>query len=322
MTLITRTTNKDVATYTYADGKRVTDQATLDWIVSLRIPPAWIEVKIWYGVSQPQTCCGRDAKGRLQCLYSATHKTRAKKEKYCQLIGFGESLPRVQADISKALESDRWTRNKVIALVLRLVMCCGFRLGTAAYEAQNDSFGITTIRREHIRAVADGLNIHFVGKKGVENDCNVTDPALVRLLRDLLAVKKADPHVMMYTLGGEWIHLRHTEVNDWLRERGNTFTSKMFRTWHANMTLIDLLRAEDPNGLSVAARKRAVNVAADQVSDAIHNTRAVTKSQYCDPEVIEMYIDHPVKYRKMFITPGTPARNMFINFLKLKCVTG
>lgn len=325
MTLITRVAdpkdilNKDKFTYKYPDGRPVTDKPTLEWIMSLRIPPAWTETKIWYGISQSQTCCGRDDKGRLQCLYSAVHKDRAKKQKYCALIKFGEMLPRIQSDLRAALESDRWTRNKVVALILRLVMCCGMRLGTRVYESQNDSYGLTTVLKDHITFTHTGAEIHFVGKKGVVNHCEVCDVQLVSLLRDLVKAQSKDPHVMMYTLGGEWVHISHLDVNTWLAERGDDFTSKNFRTWQANITLIETLQ-DDPTSLSITARKKNINEAADKVAFTIHNTRAVSKSQYCDPEIIDMYIDHPVRYRKMFITPGTPARNMFINFLKMKCV--
>jgi DNA topoisomerase IB len=314
--------NKDKFTYKYADGTVIKDAKILEWILALRIPPAWTNVTINYGTTDKQTCCGYDPAGRMQCLYSTAHKERAKKQKYCDLIKFGEKLPQINADMKTALASERYTMNKVIAIVLRIVTCCGFRLGTLTYEAQNESYGITTIRREHIKFDKGAAHISFIGKKGVHNECTVTDPEIVRCLQELVAVKKADDHVMQYQHGGEWHHLRHVDVNSWLKERGETFTSKDFRTFTANVVLIDALKTQDPNSMTVTARKKAVNAAADLVADTIHNTRAITKKDYCDPEVIEMYIDHPVRYRKMFITPGTPARNMFINYLKMKCVIG
>ena len=314
--------NKDKFTYKYADGTLIKDKTILEWIALLRIPPAWVSVTINYNTIDKQTCCGYDPAGRMQCLYSAVHKDRARKQKYCDLIKFGEKLPQIQADIKAALEGDRYTKNKLIAIVLRIVTQCGFRMGTLSYESQNDSYGITTIRREHVTFTKDGAHIKFVGKKSVLNECSVCDVKIVACLHDLIKIKKADDHVMQYQLGGEWLHLLHTDVNHWLKERGETFTSKDFRTFVANTVIIDFLKDKDPNGLAVTVRKRTMNGEIMRVAETIHNTPAVCRKDYIDPEILEMYMLHPIKYRKLFITPGTPARNMFINYLKMKCVVG
>lgn len=323
MTLITRFIQENSTPkkfiYRYADGREVADAKTLAWITALRIPPAWTEVKIWYGVSQSQTCCGRDERGRLQCLYSAVHKDRARQQKYCDLIKFGEKLPQIQADMNAALASSRYTKNKLIAIVLRIVTCCGLRLGTLTYEAKNDSYGITTIRREHVTFRREGAFIKFVGKKGVVNECSVDDPRVVESLRELVRVKKADDHVMQYQLGGEWIHLAHTDVNAWLKSRGETFTSKDFRTFIANTLIVDFMRDKDPKALTATARRRTLNAEIKKVAAIVHNTPTVCRKDYIDPAIVEMYIEHPVTYRKFFITPGTPARNMLINYFRFKC---
>jgi DNA topoisomerase-1 len=313
--------NKDKFQYKYADGTVIKDKTILEWIALLRIPPAWTGVTINYGTSDSQTCCGFDPKGRMQCLYSTAHKDRAKKQKYCDLIRFGEKLPQIQADMNAALAADRYTKNKLIAIVLKIVTCCGFRLGTLTYEAENNSYGITTIRREHVQFTAEGVHIKFVGKKGVLNECSVDDPKIVACLHDLVKIKKKDDHVMQYQLGGEWHHLKHTDVNHWLKERGETFTSKDFRTFVANTMIIDFLLDKDPNPLAPTARKKTMNGEIKRVAEVIHNTPAVCRKDYIDPEILEMYMEKPVMYRKLFITPGTPSRNMFINYLKLKCLT-
>lgn len=319
--------NKDKFVYKYADGTVIKDKKILEWIAMLRIPPAWTNVTINYGTSEKQTCCGYDPAGRMQCLYSTVHKERARRQKYCDLIKFGEKLPQIQADMKAAMDGGRYTKNKLIAIVLRIVTCCGFRLGTLTYEAQNDSYGITTIRREHIkfeRSAPNGAlaaHISFIGKKGVQNDCTVADPQVVACLQELAKVKKADDHIMQYQLGGTWLHLKHTDVNAWLKERGETFTSKDFRTFIANIMIVDYLKDKDPNSLTPAARKKALNAEVVKVAATIHNTPTVCKKDYIDPEIIEMYLEHPITYRKFFITPGTPARNMFLNYLRWKCAT-
>ncbi len=318
-------TDKSKFRYYHTDGTEVRDKTILGHIEELRIPPMWRQVTVFYppAAGQRQTCCGLDAKGRTQCLYNAAWLKKARAKKYCDLIHFGAVLPRIQADMTTALRSARMTKAKIIALVLRIVTSCGFRLGTLNYEVQNDSYGCTTIRKKHIRFADHQAHIKFVGKKNVINECTITDVAIVDILRELCTVKKSDDHVMMYQLAGEWIHIRHVDVNNWLKEYGENITSKDFRTFYANEMFIDYMRNQetrDPNGMKISARKREVNEAVDVVSTQIHNTRAICKKDYLDSDIWQMYIDHPVKYRSNFLTPKAASRILFINWLRKKCL--
>lgn len=312
-------TDKNKFTYKHADGTPVKDKVVLDWILSLRIPPAWVNVVINYGGTTKQTCCGYDPAGRMQCLYSTKHIESARSKKYCDLIVFGEKLPAITGDIKKALDQTRFTKLKITALVLKIVACCSFRLGTLTYEAQNESYGITTIRKNHVTITGAEASISFIGKKGVLNECVVTDTQCVQALKELLAVKKTDDHVMMYTVGGTWEHIRHTDINNFLKSYGENITSKDFRTFQSNMLIIDLMRSVDPNGLKPTQRKKVLNDAVKQVAAIVHNTPAVCKKDYIDPEILQLYIDHPIKYRSKFITGLSSARIMFMNWLKQKC---
>ena len=311
--------NKDKFQYKYADGTQIRDAQVLEWIASLRIPPAWTNVTIFYNMSSRQTCCGYDPAGRMQCLYSKRHIEAARKKKYCDLIAFGIKLPTIQNDIKRALDQTRFTKLKIIALILKIVMCCNFRLGTLTYEAQNDSYGITTIRRSHVTFDNQKAYIKFIGKKGVLNECVVDDPQCVSALRELTRVNKKDDHIMMYSLGGEWVHIKHTDVNNFLKSYGENFTSKDFRTFQANMLIIDAMREHDPNPLKPTARKKILLEAVKRVAEIVHNTPAVCRKDYIDPEILELYVEHPVSYRSRFITPNTTARVMFMNWLREKC---
>lgn len=301
--------------YQTHNGKTVDDPIILDWITSLRIPPAWTDVKIFY--QKNKTCCGYDAKGRKQCLYSETHRERARANKYCDLIAFGERILEIQADMRRALQSTKMTKNKIISLVLHIVVHCSFRLGTLKYEEQNESYGITTIRDSHLRFHQNKIDISFIGKKGVLNECQIDDPEIVNILKKITSTDRGDTHVMMYQEGGEWYHLTHLDVNKFLNEYGKTFTSKDFRTFQSNMSIIELL--PDPQPLAKNIRKRTMNEAIKKVAHEIHNTPAVCRKDYIDPELLQCYMEHPVKYRKMFVTPDTSSRVKFLNWLKLKC---
>jgi len=302
-------------------NKVINDEKILKWIESLVIPPAWQKVQIDTSLQAVQIAWGYDLKNRQQVIYSKSHIIKARKEKYCNLVKFGETLPKIMADIDSYLKAEKFTKNKIIALTLKIVDCCSFRLGTLKYEHGNNSYGITTITPEHLTFEKNGnININFVGKKGVENDCTITDPLIVTNLKKLSEIDKKDRHIMTYQEGKEWFHVKHTEVNYFLNEYGENFTSKDFRTFRSNTLLIDLLRKEeDPYKLEPSKRKKQMNAAILEVSALIHNTKAIAQKDYIDPEILQLYMEHPIAYRSKFITPKTDARILFINWLKLKC---
>ncbi len=152
------------------------------------------------------------------------------------------------------------------------------------------------------------------------NECVVTDLKCIAILKELIFVKKGDDHVMMYQEGPSWHHIKHTDVNSFLKSYGNTISSKDFRTFQANVMLIDLLKNSNPVGLKPTARKKLLNESAVKVSEEIHNTVAICKKDYIDPEIIELFLDHPISYRSKFITPASTPRILFMNWLKSKCL--
>ena len=318
MVKITRHKVKDKFIYRYLDLSIVTDKKILEWIDNLRIPPAWTQVQI-DTTSTKQTCCGYDAANRLQCLYTLGHVTKARKKKYCELIEFVNQYPKIINDIKLKLNGSKFSKNRIIALILSIVNCCNVRLGTLKYETQNDSYGITTIRNHHVKFTSAGCNINFVGKKGVVNDCNLSDPLIIKTLQSLIKSNKPDDHVMMYQEGGEWFHIKHTDVNKYLQEYGNSITSKDFRTFNSNVRIIELLATDDPYKMTPNQRKKNLLQQVRIVAEEVHNTPAVCRKDYIDPEILALYLEHPISYRSKFITPIVAPRLRFIKWLLEKC---
>lgn len=309
--------------YTLKNGTAVTDKKTLDYISGLAVPPAYKDVVI-YTTGNPRILFhGVDSKGRAQFIYSESHNRKALKTKLCNLVAFGEALPSIRASIIKSLKGQRWTKHKVAALVLRIADNCHMRLGTEKYKDLYGSTGLTTIEEKHLTFSPDNKQvcIEFVGKKGVLNKCVTDDQYVIEGLKDIIRQNrpKAEDHILGYTHSGIWEHILHTDVNDFLKTFGPTFTSKMFRTWASNMYLIRFLRGTTPTSLTPAKRRKEIVSAIKQVATLVQNTPAICKKSYIDNDLIEMYLEKPVKYRKTFITGQTDERTMFLKFLKSKC---
>ena len=116
------------------DDKLVTDSTVLEYIKSLVIPPAYKDVTIFYEKSPKILFEGYDDKGRKQQIYSAAHKKKSAFKKYCNLIDFGRVLPKMETDLNKYVKNSTPDKNKIIALIIKIIMKCGFRVGNLKYK--------------------------------------------------------------------------------------------------------------------------------------------------------------------------------------------
>lgn len=308
--------------YTDKSDKKITDKKTIDYIDKLVIPPAYQDVKIFYERSPKILYMGYDDKRRPQFIYSKAWGLKARAKKLCGLIEFAQMYPKMMQSIKAQMEASTITKNKIIATILRIVTTCYFRIGNIKYENLYKSHGISTIAASHVKFKTEGAVISFIGKKGVHNECVIKDRASINALKELMVQNKTTPdnHLFVYKKDHIWHHIKHTDVNNWLKQYKKHFTSKLFRTLDSNLMMIsELHKYGDPTKINVTTRKKNTRDMLIKVSTLVHNTPAICKKDYADPTIIQMYIDHPKKYRKFFITPNSSARIKFINYMKTKC---
>ena len=292
----------------------------MDYIISLVIPPMYKNVEIFYEAHPKILFQGWDDKGRLQQIYSKEHNKKAMKKKFCDLIKFGKLLPKIKADFNMHIKSKNPTKNKVISLILKIVMVCGFRLGNLKYVKLYHSFGIANIQKRHITMKGANMHIKFTGKKGVENTCVITNPSLIREVNMLLKDKKEKTHIFMYDdVDGQKKVIRALEINNYLKAYDPVITSKMFRTWDTNVLFIEFMRdKEDPTKMTQAQRKKLIVKAMESISTQINNTPAIAKKDYLHVDLWTMYLNHPKKYKRIFNTTK-PAPDSFIDYLSDFC---
>ena len=317
--------------FEYVDehGRRITSAAVLRYAASLVVPPNYVDVKIYFGVRASQVCApvkltytGTDDRGRTQYGYSAAWKARANKEKFRSLIEFGGVLPQMRLAVAKLLRTpaaQNQPLNVVIALIVRIMNICHFRLGHAKYKDLYKSYGISTIEVRHLRFKENTAAVAFIGKKGVKNTCTIDDATVIGHLYALIANK--GPRDFVFT-HGDGIPIKGSDVNGWMRQFGVDASSKMFRTYATNVMLIEQLSAAERATVSesVTQRKRNIIAALDTISGEIHNTRAICKKEYVYPALIELYLNHPRKFAARFIGP-VQAEPAFLAYLRETLIT-
>lgn len=310
--------------YKYLDSKGVVikDSVVLDYLAGLVIPPAYNDVVIFYEKSPKILYQGYDAKGRLQQIYSKKWRDKADHAKFKALIDFGKKLPRMTLKILEHIRSPVITKEKLISIVLRIITLCGFRIGQLKYHKLYNSVGLSTLQKKHLTYNGKTLEIKFIGKKGMLNDCVIEDQLIISEMRKISDPKGPDDFLFTYLFTNSDAGVREIrsinaiDVNNWLKEYNPDFTTKFFRTFDVNDRLIDALKTTDPVGMTKAQRKKKVTELIKEISCAINNTPTICKKSYLNPSLINLYIEQPKKYHKTIIDNDNPSRINFIKFLE------
>lgn len=278
--------------YRGPDGKSVTDEETLRRIRSLVIPPAWQDVWICPKPDGHIQATGRDSKGRKQYRYHPRWRELRDETKYTKMISFGEALPRIRAAIEADLGRPGLPREKVIATVVRLLEVTHIRVGNEEYARKNQSYGLTTLRTDHLDIEGSTLRFHFRGKSGKEHAIDVRDRRIARIVRQC---SELPGHELFQYLAEDGTRhaIESADVNEYLKAAaGEEFTAKDFRTWAGTVLAARALKQYSPDLEITSKTQAAKNIAQAIKSVAAHlgNTPAVCRKCYVHPAVLDAYL--------------------------------
>jgi DNA topoisomerase I len=274
----------------YVDDARVAldDPAELERIKSLAIPPAWTEVWVCADRDGHIQATGRDARGRKQYRYHPEWRRRRDADKYQRMMLLARRLPRIRAAVDRDLSRPGLPREKVLALVVRLLELTHLRVGGEAYARLNRSYGLTTMRRRQATVSGSHIRFRFKGKGGKLHDVGIRDRRLARLMRKVQDLP--GQRLFEYTdEAGDRRAVSSEDVNDYLRQiSGADVTAKDFRTWAGTLTAFRALLHEKTSEHESVRRHRAKR-ALQHAADALGNTASVTRASYVHPEVLDAW---------------------------------
>lgn len=275
--------------YEDASGKRLRDKATLDRIASLVIPPAWSDVLIAPSASAKVQVVGYDMAGRMQYLYHETFRERQERRKFSKLLAFAEKLPFLRKRAKIDLRNPELSKERVLALIIRLIDELAFRVGSEKSVERYKTFGITTLRGKHVSIAPSGeITFDFVGKHHIHHKIKLTDKKLAGILGDLKSLRGAKLFKYV-TAEGKIKSITGRDVNDYIKQATDpSFTAKDFRTWGASvkaaaqLAKIGFVRGE-------RSIKKNIVQAVKAVAEKLGNTVAVARSSYIHPKVLKKY---------------------------------
>jgi DNA topoisomerase-1 len=279
-------------TYQWSDGRTVTEPEVLARIKALVLPPAWQDVWICPWPNGHIQALGTDAAGRRQYRYHDMWRKQRDRDKHDRVLVVAQRLSAARERAAEHLALRGYPRERVLAAAFKLLDLGFLRIGGEEYADDNGSFGLATLRREHVTLSRGAIIFDYPAKSGKQRIQQLVDDDLRAVVQGLLRRKDDSPELLAYRERGRWRDVRSDDVNTYLREIfGVDVTAKDFRTWHATVFMAVALAVSRGVADSQSKRKRAVARAYREVGEYLGNTPAVAKASYVDPRLIDLYDD-------------------------------
>jgi DNA topoisomerase-1 len=276
--------------YLDAKGDPVRDNATIERIKKLAIPPAYTDVWICPRRNGHIQATGRDAKGRKQYRYHPDFRQAREANKFSRIMSFADALPALRQRIDADMRRKGLPREKVLATVVYLLETTLIRVGNDDYARTNRSYGLTTLRDPHVKIAGAELTFRFMGKSGKEWNVSLKDRRVARIVKACQDLPGQD---LFQYLDEEGRHrdVTSSDVNEYLREvTGEDFTAKDFRTWAGTVLAALGLRAFEAFD-NEAGAKRNVRSAIEGVAQRLGNTPTICRKCYIHPEILDCYLE-------------------------------
>ena len=273
--------------YVDAAGKTIRDEEVISRIRALAIPPAYEDVWICPAPNGHIQATGRDARGRKQYRYHARWREVRDDTKYGRMVDFASALPALRKRVDRDLRLAGMPREKVLAVVVRLLETTTIRVGNDEYARDNHSFGLTTFQKKHASVRGGTVTFSFRGKSGIKHAIGLHDKRLAKIVR---ACQDIPGQQLFEYIDEDGVHaVDSSDVNAYIREiSGDDFTAKDFRTWVGTVHCAVVL-AEKSAGETAAERKTIMLEAIKDVALRLGNTAAVCRKSYIHPELFAAY---------------------------------
>jgi DNA topoisomerase I len=279
--------------YLDADGVRVDDPEVMQRINELVIPPAWKEVWICPYPGGHIQATGIDARGRKQYLYHPKWRQRRDQEKFDSMLRFARALPAMREAVARDLAAEALSREQVLGCAVRLLDKGFFRIGSEDYAVENETYGLATMHKAHVRLLDDAtLLFDYPAKHGKRRVQSVVDADVAAIVRKLKARRGGLPELLAYREGRRWVDVRSPDINAYLKQvTGLDVSAKDFRTWNATVLAAVALAVSGVARGTKTGRKRAIKRAVDEVAHYLGNTAAVARASYIDPRIFDRFND-------------------------------
>lgn len=277
--------------YLDSNGQRIAERDVIERIKGLVIPPAWSEVWICPRENGHIQATGIDDAGRKQYLYHQKWSETRAARKFDSMLDFASRLPRLRKAVVVDLDPASTERESVLACGVRLIDLGHFRVGGEQYAAENETYGIATVKKEHVSIAGNRKEVVFdyTAKGSLQRTVAIRDEA-VRGLSEILLRRRSGPDdYLVFKQGRKWQDVTADDLNSYIKDRsGGDFSAKDFRTWSGTVTAAVALASEELPG-TARGRDRRIKESVELVAEELGNTPAVARDSYIDPRLLDLF---------------------------------
>ena len=268
-------------------GRKLSEKSELKRISDLKIPPAWRNVWICKEPDGHLQATGMDARGRKQYLYHAEWTRQSLITKFDRMAGFAKVLPELRKKIQRDLNKQGWPREKVISLLISILDQSSLRIGNKTYEQENGTYGLTTLKRKHLKHNGSNILFQFKAKGGIWRTAEIRGRKLTRLIRECSELPGQEVFQYLDSEGNPH-PIFSQDVNGYLQEvTGGNYTAKDFRTWGGTVWSLKLF-PEALEEISDFPKRNLTPSLVKKVAEKLGNTIAVCKSYYIHPVMLSL----------------------------------
>ena len=305
--------------YVNSRGTAISDLRMLQRIHELAIPPAWTDVWICPLPNGHIQATGRDQRRRKQYRYHPRWSELSNRTKFDRMQIFGQKLPQLRRQVKRDLRTHGLNRAKIIAAAIEILDRTLIRVGNREYAESNGSFGVTTLKKQHVEVEGGRIHFRFRAKSNKICETTLRDRKLAQLVQRCEEI----PGQKLFQYrgdSGKWQTITSSDINAYLQAAtGERFTAKDFRTWRGTAIAAGLLRAKmkDKNRI----RKRTVQEVIKQTAEGLGNTAAVCRKFYVNPQILELFessciTDHLRDFRSRKSSPLDEDEQLLAALLK------
>jgi DNA topoisomerase-1 len=273
--------------YVY-DNKPLKEKKEMERIRKLAVPPAWTNVWICPNENGHIQATGFDIRGRKQYRYHSMWNTLRNETKFHRLYEFGKILPSIRLKLEEDLAKKELSEEKVLATVVSLMERTYIRVGNDDYEKLYGSYGLTTLKDNHVKVDGDKIFFSFKGKKGIDHKITLKNKRLAKMVKQCRDIPGKE--LFQYSdAEGNRKSIDSGMVNRYIKEASaGDFTAKDIRTWAGTLNIIRAFKSIGESESESDCKKKVV-AALDEVSKQLGNTRTVCKKYYVHPGIIKLY---------------------------------
>lgn len=283
---IVREKSEEDFEYRYISNGQVPEREVREEIEDLAVPPAWSEVKICSDTCRHIRAYGYDEKGRKQYIYNTRWLEERNDSKFARLVEFAKKLPAIRKKARQHSTLKKWTKKKVLGLIVLTLDETYLRIGNAVYEDRNQTYGLTTLRRKHVDISENKVTFQYKGKSNKYRKVEVENSDLIKLIRKSSELPGYE--IFRYKSGGKYYNVDSRDVNHYLKDlSGSDFSAKDFRTWGGTTLAVEKI-PEAQKMLAQNKRLKLDSTVIKLVARELGNTVSICRDYYIHPKILSL----------------------------------